>query len=166
MHWYRALLVQFGHTRWGLFLIRTVIWRYDRFLYRLTNGRVVSSGPMVFPTLLLTVTGRTTGKAHTLPLLYYRDRERLILVCADASGPGSRQWPKNVLANPDVEAQIRGQTARYRARRASDDETARYWPALVEMYPPYATYAQRFAETIIFVLEPSSAEKAVTESAQ
>ena len=158
MQRYRALLERIGHTRFGVFFIRTVMWRVDRVLYRLTNGRLLSLGPAVAPTLLLTVTGRVSGKEHSCPLFYHRDQDRLVVVCTDAQGPTARQWPKNVLAQPIVRVQVGSAIAQYRARLTTDDEAARYWPALVAMYPPYATYASRFSGTMMFVLEPQNAD--------
>lgn len=158
MQRYRALLARIGHTRFGVFFIRTVMWRVDRVLYRFTNGRLLSLGPAVAPTLLLTVTGRVSGKEHTCPLFYHREQDRLVVVCTDAQGPTARQWPKNLLAQPLVRVRIGSVSAPYHARLTTDDEAARYWPALVAMYPPYATYARRFAGTVMFVLVPQHAE--------
>lgn len=155
MGWYRTLLIEFGRARIGLLLIRRVIWRVDLVLYRLTDGRMLATGPAMFPTLLITMRGRKTGKARTFPLLYYRDTERLIITSTDIQFDKGIQWPRNLLANPRVGVQIGQKRAPYRARLATAAEYVRYWPALLELYPPYATYAQRHGgRMMIFVLEP------------
>lgn len=156
MGWYRTLLTEFGRTRIGLLLIRRVIWRVDLVLYRLTDGRVLVTGPVMFPTLLITMRGRKSGKARTFPLLYYRDGERLVITSTDIQHDKGIQWPHNLLANPRVRVQIGRKRGNYRAHLATDAEYRRYWPALLDLYPPYATYAKRHGgRMLIFVLEPA-----------
>jgi deazaflavin-dependent oxidoreductase (nitroreductase family) len=156
LHWYRKLLTEFGRTRIGLLLIRRVIWRVDLLLYRVTNGRMLVTGPVVFPTLLISMRGRKTGKTRTFPLLYHRDRERLVITSTDFRFDQGILWPRNLLANPRVRVQIGRTRGRYRARFATAVEYARYWPALLDLYPPYATYARRHGgRMLIFVLEPA-----------
>ena len=154
MQAYRKVLIGFSQTRLGQFFTTNVVFRVDRFLYRHTGGRFVSTGQQVFPTMLVTMTGRKTGKARTLPLIYYRDGERLIAFAGDARAQGGSQWPRNLLANPDVSVQIGADSAPYRARRATDDEFRHYWPSVRANYPPYAVYARRSGESMMFVLEP------------
>src|SRR5438067_1719207 len=118
MGWYRDLLVRVGQTRWGSWSIQHVVSRIDRVLYRLSGGRLLATGAMIFPTLLLTTTGRKSGRAITLPLLYLRDGERLIIGTGN-TGPGGSQWPANLAANPEARVQIGRQMTRCRARRAT-----------------------------------------------
>lgn len=57
-------------------------------LYRLTGGRAVATG---YPTLLLTTTGRRTGRQRTVPLVYVRDGEAYAVCAAYA---GSERHPR------------------------------------------------------------------------
>ena len=63
---------------------RAVLWLHVT-LYRLTNGRVGGRFIAGSPILLLTTTGRRTGKRRTRPLAYGRDGERYVL-CASNGG--------------------------------------------------------------------------------
>jgi F420H(2)-dependent quinone reductase len=65
---------------------RAVLWLHVT-LYRLTNGRVGGRFIAGSPILLLTTTGRRTGKRRTRPLAYVRDGERYVL-CASNGGVG------------------------------------------------------------------------------
>lgn len=152
---YRNAQIRFSRTRFGSFLTRNVVFRLDRFIYRRSGGRFVSTGKPVFPIMLVTMTGRKSGQPRTLPLIYLRDGERLIAFSGDARARGGSRWPRNLLANPRVSVQLDSHVASYVARRATDTEFASYWPKVRANYPPYATYAQRSGESMMFVLEPA-----------
>jgi nucleotide-binding universal stress UspA family protein len=68
-----------GGTPLGVWIIKHLVSPIDRHIYRLTGGRRVSTGRPLGPMLLLTTTGRRTGKEHTTPLFYLRNDERLII---------------------------------------------------------------------------------------
>ena len=66
---------------------------YRRVLYRVAGGLV----------LLLTTTGRKSGKAHTVGLQYELIEGRYYVAAAD----GTRvDWLRNILADPDVMVQV------------------------------------------------------------
>ncbi len=62
-----------------------------------------------------------------------------------------------MMANPDVEVEIRGTTRRMRARQATDAEKAALWPRLVAMYRDYDTYQARTTRNIPVVILSASA---------
>jgi F420H(2)-dependent quinone reductase len=51
----------------GVWIIKHVISPLDRQLYQRTGGQRVALGKPLGPLLLLTTTGRRTGKEHTTP---------------------------------------------------------------------------------------------------
>lgn len=61
-------------------LTRTVSDLHAR-LYRLTGGRAQNAK---YPTVLLTVTGRKSGRPQTVPLIYITDGDRLVIAAAYA----------------------------------------------------------------------------------
>ena len=75
-------------------------------LYRLTSGRI--GGRMGDGTiLLLTTTGRKTGKARTVPVLYFLDDDGNPVVTASNAGlPKNPAWFENLRVNPRVTYQI------------------------------------------------------------
>jgi hypothetical protein len=68
-----ALLRRLGATRPGVWVIKHVVSPLDRWLYQRTGGRRVALGSPLGPLLLLTTTGRRTGKEHTTPCSGYLD---------------------------------------------------------------------------------------------
>ena len=78
-------------------LAKAFLWLHVT-LYRLANGRIGGRFVAGSPILLLTTTGRRTGKRRTRPLAYVRDDDRYVL-CASNGGspthPGcTTTWPR------------------------------------------------------------------------
>ena len=73
----REFARRLGGTRVGALAIGRIVSPLQRELYRRTGGRF--SLPGRAPVLLPTTTGRRTGKARTVPLLYIRDGDRLVI---------------------------------------------------------------------------------------
>lgn len=139
-----------GSTRAGVWVIGNLISPFQRWVIRTTRGRLTLTSK---PVLLLTAIGRRSRVPRTVPLLYLRDDENLV-VC-NVRPPGERQnpWPLNVRADPDVTIRIRGGTEPRIARDARPEEVERLWPRLVELWPPYERFFARTNERSIFVLE-------------
>ncbi|MGL1539776.1 nitroreductase/quinone reductase family protein, partial [Vibrio parahaemolyticus] len=76
-------------------------------LFRMTGGRFGGKFPGGAPVLLLTVKGRKTGKPRTSPLLYLEDGETIVVVASKGGAPEDPLWFKNLLANPEVEVEMR-----------------------------------------------------------
>ena len=55
------------------------------------------------PTLLLTTRGRKTGEARTLPLIYGRDGDDVLVVASRGGAPNHPRWYLNLEADPEVE---------------------------------------------------------------
>jgi deazaflavin-dependent oxidoreductase (nitroreductase family) len=108
------------------------------------------------PVLLLTTTGRKTGKPRTTPVLYLKDADRIILVAANA-GYSTPVWWLNLLATPQAEVEIGRKKVKMVARQADAQERSRLWPRLLVMYPGYARYQQRTSREIpVVLLTPAS----------
>jgi len=107
------------------------------------------------PVLLLTTTGRKTGKRRTIPLRYLEDRENLVLVASNGGAPTHPAWWLNLRADPEATVEIGRRRLRVRAEEASPEEKERLWPKLVAMYGPYESYRRRTDREIpIGILHP------------
>ena len=60
--------------------------------YRLTNGRIGGRFIAGSPILLLTTTGRRSGKQRTRPLAYVRDGDRFVLCASNGGSPHHPAW--------------------------------------------------------------------------
>jgi deazaflavin-dependent oxidoreductase (nitroreductase family) len=152
---YKRFWRRVGHARWFAYVVRYFLSRLDRRVYRLSRGRFSVAGPALFSWLLLTTTGRRSGRPRTTPVIYVRDGD-LLVVTSENFGMPERPaaWRLNLQANPDATVQIGDTVRRYRARPAHDDEIARYWPQLLDQWPPIETYRRRSGVQYVFVLEP------------
>lgn len=116
-------------------------------LFRRTSGRRGSKFRKA-PTMLLTTTGRKTGKQHTVPVLYLVDGDSLVVVGSYGGDDRTPAWFLNLLANPDVTVERGAEKVPMTATLASPEEKARLWPQLVAMYKGYATYQKRTSRDI------------------
>jgi F420H(2)-dependent quinone reductase len=131
-------------------MIGTLISPFQRWVIRTTGGRVTLTRK---PVLLLTAIGRRSGQPRTIPLLYLRDGDNLIVCNVRPPGERRNPWPLNVRANPEVTIRISGVAERRRVREAGPEELERLWPSLVALWPPYERFFARTHERAIFVLE-------------
>lgn len=128
-----------------------VLGRFHVRIYRLTRGRFVGRVGKA-PILLLTTTGRRSGKPRTAPLLYLRDGEQLAIVASFGGNPTHPVWYLNLTANPKVQVQVGPDRFSATARTAAADERDQLWPQFVEMYPGYAGYQKKTGREIPVVL--------------
>jgi F420H(2)-dependent quinone reductase len=129
--------------------------------YKLTRGRVggtwrIGAGwKNPVPICLVEHRGRRTGKLRTTPLVYLRDRDRVVVVASQAGRPQHPLWFRNLEADPEVTVQIRGERRPMRARTAAAPERAELWPRLVDLYSDYDSYQSWTDREIpVVILEP------------
>src|SRR6201998_3515704 len=130
--------------------------RLNTFMYRRGGGEGLGSTFQNIPVALLTTTGRKTGQPRVSPLYFLRDGDRVI-VAASKSGSEKNpmMWYLNLKANPKVQVQIKKAIVDLQDRDATDEERAKYWPQLVQMYPTYDDYQSWTDRRIpIVVCEP------------
>jgi F420H(2)-dependent quinone reductase len=122
-------------------------------LYRLTGGKV--GGRMGrAPVLLMTATGRKSGKRRIVPLLYGRDGDNLVVIASVGGAPRHPAWYLN-LQGQKAEVQVGRERLKVRARDAEGEERERLWAQMVAVYPPYAEYQKKTTRRIpVVVLEP------------
>ena len=84
--------------------------------------------------MLLTTVGRKSGAPRTVPVLYLRDDENVILVASGVGRSRHPVWYLNLEVNPVVSIEIGTQKMEMTARRATGEDRAALWQRLVEMY--------------------------------
>ncbi|SCL33609.1 deazaflavin-dependent oxidoreductase, nitroreductase family [Micromonospora pallida] len=149
-----ALARRLGHQRWFAAAGR-LLAPADRLVGRLTRGRVVALG--LIPSLVLTTTGRRSGKPRSNPLLYVPDGDAYVVVGSNWGQPRQPSWVLNLLAEPAAEALRNGHRTPVRAELATGAERERLWRLLVAEWPAYHTYARRAGdrEIRVFRLVPT-----------
>jgi deazaflavin-dependent oxidoreductase (nitroreductase family) len=122
--------------------------------YRETGGAVGHIWKEGSTILLLTTTGRRTGNPTTAPLIYAKDRDRLVIVASQGGAPKHPGWYRNLVKTPEVEVQLLDDVFRSRASTAEGEERERLWGLVNEVWPHYAEYQRRTDRRIpVVVLE-------------
>lgn len=109
------------------------------FFYRLTGG--VLGGKMGTSTvLLLTTTGRKTGKQRTVPLRYLRHDDGYMIVASNWGMEKPPAWYNNLKANPTVNIQVMGKRMTARAEIASDAQRPPLYQEFINADPRFIEY--------------------------
>jgi len=112
-------------------------------------------GPGPIPTLLLTTTGRRSGKPIVMPLIYGEADGNYVVVASKGGAPQHPGWYLNLAAQPQVEVQVLAKRFRAKARTSTGTERARLWEKMATIYPPYNDYQKKTEREIpVVVLEP------------
>ncbi|HLY67982.1 MAG TPA: nitroreductase family deazaflavin-dependent oxidoreductase [Chloroflexota bacterium] len=106
-------------------------------------------------TLVLTTTGRKSGKQRRNALIYGRDSENYLVVASKGGAAKHPLWYLNLQADPNVNVQVEAQKFAARARTASAEEKPRLWAKMTEIWPAYNDYQAKTERNIpIVVLQP------------
>ena len=139
---------------WPIVAAQRAATKLHSFIYRATGGGI-GSRMVGSPVLLLTTTGRKSGKQRTSPLLYLEDGENIVIVASNGGAPSNPSWYLNLETNPYAEVEIKDQKLRVRAEKVSPEERERLWPRLVAMYGSYENYRRLTDREIpVVVLKP------------
>ncbi|MFR9775517.1 nitroreductase family deazaflavin-dependent oxidoreductase [Micromonospora sp. MS34] len=148
-----TLTRRLGHQKWFGATMRLLV-PADRLVGRLTKGRVVAFG--LVPSLVITTTGRRSGKPRSNPLLYVPDGDTYVVIGSNWGQQHQPAWSLNLLAQPAAEIDVRGRRISVRADLISGDERERLFTRLVDEWPAYRTYVERAGgrEIRVFRLVP------------
>ncbi|NUW41869.1 nitroreductase/quinone reductase family protein [Nonomuraea rhodomycinica] len=122
--------------------------------FRANGGRV--GGPFEGGRLLLlTTTGARTGAAHTTPLAYLPDGERVLVIASAGGSPRHPHWYRNLVADPRVTVENGVFTLQAKAVVLEGAERDAAFARAVETDPGWADYASRSGRTLpVVALEP------------
>jgi deazaflavin-dependent oxidoreductase (nitroreductase family) len=104
--------------------------------------------------LLLTTTGRKSGKERTHALIYRDYDDKYLIVASKGGSDTPPTWFHNMEADPNVQVQIKGDKFAARARVATPEEKPAMWKHMTEVWPDYDNYQQKTDREIpVVVLE-------------
>jgi deazaflavin-dependent oxidoreductase (nitroreductase family) len=102
--------------------------------------------------LLLTTTGRRSGEERTTPLIHRTDDGRWVVVASKGGTPENPAWYDNLVANPEVTIQVKGEEIPVTATTAEGDERGRLWSLMAEVWPGYDDYQTKTERQIPIVV--------------
>jgi F420H(2)-dependent quinone reductase len=123
-------------------------------VHRLSRGRLLGRVAGM-PVLLLTTTGRRSGRPRTTPLTFFRDGANLVVIASNGGADRPPDWSLNLQRNPRAVVEIGTDELTVQARTASPEERERLWPGITATYPGYARYQKKTARQIpVLILTP------------
>jgi len=122
--------------------------------FRVNKGKV--GGPFEgAPLLLLHTVGARTGQPRVNPMMYRPVPGGYAVFASKGGAPTNPDWYHNLLAHPDVEAEIGTTTVKLRARVAEGAERDEIWTAHTAANPGFADYEKKTTRQIpVVILEP------------
>lgn len=138
---------------WFAKVAPTFIPRLDRFLHRVSGGRIIISGGLL-PSMMLTTTGRKSGQQRSVPLATLPVDGGWIVVGSNFGREHHPAWSSNLLAEPKATVSFKGTTYDVVAHPLDDDEKQALWPQLTTFWPVYDKYVERSGRDLrVFRLE-------------
>ena len=124
-------------------------------IYRVSGGRLGRRLGKV-EAVLLTTTGRKTGRTRTTPLTAVPDGDRIVLLASNGGAPRHPDWYLNLTANPEVVIQRGPHRLTMLARTATPRERPALWASAVAIYGSYDSYQGKADREIpVIICEPS-----------
>jgi F420H(2)-dependent quinone reductase len=116
-------------------------------VFRASRGRV---GGRIWglPILLLTTTGRRSGRQRTTPLCYVPHGEAYVVIASNGGAARHPDWWLNLLHTPRATIEAGRVTEAVRAREAASEERRLLWAEITSIAPGYLRYQERTRRTI------------------
>jgi deazaflavin-dependent oxidoreductase (nitroreductase family) len=132
-------------------LIIKIFSRLHVALYRLTSGRL-GGRVQGLGILLLTTTGRVSGKLRTNPLGYFEYDGGYVIIASNAGSDRHPTWFYNLRAKPEVSIQVSGKRMTAHAEVTGGELRELLWKKLMEVAPGYQAYERRTTRQIPLVI--------------
>jgi deazaflavin-dependent oxidoreductase (nitroreductase family) len=120
--------------------------------YEETDGEEGHDWERDAPVLVLTTTGRKTGKEHKFALIYQEVDGDYVVVASKGGADKHPGWYLNLVHNPEVKVQVKADKFAARARTTEGDERVALWSRMAEVWPKYDDYQRKTAREIPVVL--------------
>ena len=154
------LAVRIGAIPWMPKLLPQIT-ATDKFIQRVSKGRVTILDIAGLPNLMLTVKGRKSGVPRTTPLLCVPYESGHLIAGSNFGGEKKPVWVVNVRAAEEkgerVGVRFDGRTHEADVRELTGAERDSAWQHMIKTWPNYARYAERTDRIIpVFFLDPAS----------
>jgi deazaflavin-dependent oxidoreductase (nitroreductase family) len=100
------------------------------------------------PVLLLHTTGAKTGRERVNPMMYLEDDGRTYVFASKAGADTHPDWYHNLVAHPDVTAEIGTETVSATAVTIPEPERRRVYDIQASRYPGFADYEVKTTRVI------------------
>jgi deazaflavin-dependent oxidoreductase (nitroreductase family) len=115
--------------------------------FRANNGKVTGMFAES-PLLVLTTTGAKSGQPRTIPLVYTKDGNRLVIIASKGGAPTNPAWFHNLVASPFVTVELPDETFQAKAEVAEGEERDRLFAQQAAQMPGFAEYQRNTTRLI------------------
>lgn len=98
--------------------------------------------------LLLTTTGRKSGRKHTTPMVFTRDGDRLFVYASKAGAPKHPDWYLNLVADPRVVVEVGPERYDATATPLEREERDRVFAEQAARNPIFGEYQDKTSRVI------------------
>ncbi len=98
--------------------------------------------------VLLTMKGAKSGEERTIPLVYSRDGDNVVIIASMGGAPKHPAWFLNLKANPEVTVEVGTEKFRARAVVPEGAERDRLFNQQAALMPNFAEYQQKTTRVI------------------
>jgi deazaflavin-dependent oxidoreductase (nitroreductase family) len=112
------------------------------------NGGKLGGGFEGRPVLLLTTTGRRSGRPRTVPMMFLMEDGHLYVFASKGGAPVHPYWFRNLVANPKVTVELGSGTFDATARPLEGEQRDRVYAKQAELYPQFGEYQRKTERTI------------------
>ena len=116
-------------------------------LYWLSGGKFGGS-MRGFKVLLLTTTGRKSGKQHTVPLGFFEQPGGYLIAGSNGGLPSYPAWYHNLKSKPQATIQIARKVSAVTAEVQSGEAHAQAWQKVISAAPLYEAYEKKTGRQI------------------
>jgi len=126
---------------------------FNKFLLSISRGRIGSRlGKQDI--LILHTIGRKSGVDRGIPIAYFTQENRYLIVASNWGKEGQASWYLNLQKDPHARLDVKGKTIAVTAREAQGDEYEGLWKFVTTRHPPYLDYQKQTSRRIpIMVFE-------------
>ena len=127
------------------------------FLYHVSGGKIGGSLSRS-PLLLLTVTGRKSGRAYTIPLAYVLHKGEYLISASAAGADKHPVWLLNLEARPAAKIEVNGKTYHVKASITTGEERNRLYDLFKVQGSNFREYEKQTTRNIpVIRLQPVTA---------
>jgi deazaflavin-dependent oxidoreductase (nitroreductase family) len=128
----------------------------DRLLYKLTGGKLMTVSFSKQTGLTLITVGAKSGERRENQVQYVADGSSMLVVGSNWGKPHHPGWTANILKNPDIQVNVRGDIRDVRGTLLAGAEREAAWRKMVAAWPAFEDYVKRSGgrELRVFRLTP------------
>jgi deazaflavin-dependent oxidoreductase (nitroreductase family) len=127
--------------RLALLIHRQLDRRMSRFgvwLMRRTRGSITARYKV--HALVLTTTGRKSGRRRSVVLQYFPDGDAMVVVATNDGGSSHPAWYLNLVTSGSAEVEVDGRRVNVSATELAGPDALRWWRRILGVAPDYERY--------------------------